>query len=264
MKVCKTCGLQLPDNVNVCPRCGRSLAAGSNGTANVLLGALIGAVAVVALAVGCYFIFSGDDGKSPTPSSNGETTTVSSDNTADTNENGERSDENVSQASETPPQKPQIDISAMRSAYLQKLTDNLRYVEDGFGMCGYFLFDITGDGIPELMTKTGTCEADYELSIYCWRDGALARLYNGGADHSSFYTGSNYDKSRYVLVSMAHMGYQKVEKLSCRGGHIVKSIVHEHNPDNPDDDVDYYEPAEAAVSLTSFNNSAPVLRATAQ
>ena len=35
----------------------------------------------------------------------------------------------------------------------------------------YFVYDFDKDGIPELVVKTGTCEADYALAVFSYRDG---------------------------------------------------------------------------------------------
>ena len=33
-------------------------------------------------------------------------------------------------------------------------------------ICEYSLFDMDNDSVPELLVKTGNCEADYTLTIY--------------------------------------------------------------------------------------------------
>lgn len=89
---------------------------------------------------------------------------------------------------------------------------------DAFEINTYFLADISeryGEYIPELCIKTGTCEADYELTIYDFNPetGKVEELVGEGkigAGHSSFYVAPNGN-----LVSYGgHMGYLWVEEYT--------------------------------------------------
>lgn len=51
----------------------------------------------------------------------------------------------------------------------------------------YFLFDITGDSIPELWLKTGTCEADAKLLAFTSDDGYVSKIYDGEGGHSDYF-----------------------------------------------------------------------------
>lgn len=51
----------------------------------------------------------------------------------------------------------------------------------------YFLYDITGDGVPELWISTGICEADIRLKVYT-NDRKKPRLiYDGDGGHSDYF-----------------------------------------------------------------------------
>lgn len=56
---------------------------------------------------------------------------------------------------------------------------------------GYFLYDITGDGIPELWTSIGTCEADTELKAYTIFNGKTQLIYDGAGGHSDYFVFGN-------------------------------------------------------------------------
>lgn len=51
----------------------------------------------------------------------------------------------------------------------------------------YFLFDITGDSIPELWLKTGTCESDTKLLAFTSDDGYVSKIYDGEGGHSDYF-----------------------------------------------------------------------------
>ncbi len=107
-------------------------------------------------------------------------------------------------------------------------TGELTYNDD---ITGYFLFDIDGNGIPELIYRTGSCEADYMYYVYTYNDGtcfvgsfsgshvafydtapneagglALGRSIQG---YASFYTFSlepdySYNYPKYTLYAYIH------------------------------------------------------------
>jgi len=53
----------------------------------------------------------------------------------------------------------------------------------------YLVYDIDKDGTPELIVKTGTCEADYHGALYTLRDGSAVQVGEEfGLGHSSFYS----------------------------------------------------------------------------
>lgn len=80
----------------------------------------------------------------------------------------------------------------------------------------YFLYDISGDSIPELWVSSGSCDADTQLTIYTNENGKTRQIYNGDGGHSDYFvfngelvcvmcnTGSGavityqYDKGRIV------------------------------------------------------------------
>ena len=126
---------------------------------------------------------------------------------------------------------------------------------NGYG-AGYFLYDITNNGIPELWIKSGGCEADYELLVYnynnSYEDG-IRLLYKCDADHSSFYQGDNY-----IIKLYAHMGYANWTKLTYDGWNIVVSnIYNEYISDNED----YLSPEEPKIHLYSLSNKEPIIKA---
>lgn len=91
--------------------------------------------------------------------------------------------------------------------------------------CGYSLYDIDKDGVPELMTKLGTCEADYHGEIYTFRDGQTICVCNEiGLGHSSYY--SDPDENGIVLFG-GHMGYAWAQRLTIEGDGVKSEDLYE-------------------------------------
>ncbi len=79
---------------------------------------------------------------------------------------------------------------------------------------GYYLYDIDKDGIPELLLKHGSCEANYWADIYTWRKGETICLGGIGMGHTSLYT---WEGENALLSYWAHMGGAFATKISIDG-----------------------------------------------
>lgn len=102
----------------------------------------------------------------------------------------------------------------------------------------YCLYDMDGDGIDELLVIEGTCEADYNLSIYTW-DNGLLRIYDGGegsAGECGFIKGQDC-----IYRDLYHMGYQKIDKLVKDGNTINENTIYEHESQDGSDDGEFKE-----------------------
>ena len=53
--------------------------------------------------------------------------------------------------------------------------------------CNYFLYDISGDSIPELWTYIGKSEADTRLKTYTILNGKAQLIYDGAGNHISHF-----------------------------------------------------------------------------
>ena len=95
-----------------------------------------------------------------------------------------------------------------QQAYLDVLKETVivwePQVDDVAVENSYFVYDIDKDGVPELIVKTGTCEADYMAAIFSYRDGQAFRIDEIGAGHSSFY-GDPVNGG--LIIHWGHSGY---------------------------------------------------------
>ena len=81
----------------------------------------------------------------------------------------------------------------------------------------YLIYDIDKDAIPELIVKTGTCEADYHGAIYTFRDGQVFQVGEElSLGHRSFYSNPGDDG---IIMMWAQMGYASVVRISLTGGY---------------------------------------------
>ena len=51
----------------------------------------------------------------------------------------------------------------------------------------YYLYDMDGDGVKELLLQEGTCEADYMYQVYTIANGAAVSLGELSGGHTSVF-----------------------------------------------------------------------------
>ncbi|MDO4283615.1 MAG: hypothetical protein Q4D02_08280 [Clostridia bacterium] len=76
----------------------------------------------------------------------------------------------------------------------------------------YALADIDNDGIPELIVRTGSYEAEYMFHFYKCINHKAENIDDGiGAGHTALYLMNN---ENYIRAIYAHMGYETVSNIS--------------------------------------------------
>ena len=134
-------------------------------------------------------------------------------------------------------------------AYVAKLENEAAKVDaDADGLCEYFLYDITGDGIPELWVRSGSCEADYMLNVYRYGIGQLELMCSTAAGHSSFYCGDDY-----VIQVVAHMGYSEWYSFTLSGSTLDEERVYAES-----DVVEYRIPDEIEANVYDYDETWPI------
>lgn len=146
----------------------------------------------------------------------------------------------------------------IKTTYLSLLAkyETMAEESDEYGfLCSYFLFDITGDGIPEMWIKSGSCEADYKLSVYTYDNGisVIQEGEEGDAGHSAYYEGDNY-----ILRGFGHQGYGAWIKLTFNSGKINYYTVFEEDLDESGKE-GYTEPSERRIEEHSIEDKAPIM-----
>jgi predicted nucleic acid-binding Zn ribbon protein len=117
----------------------------------------------------------------------------------------------------------------------------------------YFLYDITGDKIPELWIEVTDWRGDFYhlLYVYTVSYGKLELLYKGNAGHPSdhiFYMGDNY-----IILDYAFRGIIARFKYEYKGGKIVEKKLFKGS-DMDESIQGYYELTEPMVSTSDITN----------
>ena len=111
----------------------------------------------------------------------------------------------------------------------------------------YFLFDITGNGVPELWTSS--IYGYGGMYVYTYSHGKLKQIFTGSGGHASYHKGKGY-----VIENMAHMGYQKIVKLTYHHGKVAEKVLYE----SEDEEADYRDVSEPAFNCYNLSNETPV------
>lgn len=142
--------------------------------------------------------------------------------------------------------KRTITTQTVKKAYLNKIYSLSKFQDDG-----YFLTDITGDGIPELWVKYGTCEADYMLDVYTYTRSGLKRILHTGASHTGYYGTPN---GNYVIAQNAHMGYEVHTRITYSRNKLREKIIYE----SPGEVENYKDLSEPIFNFTPFNDTSAI------
>ena len=116
--------------------------------------------------------------------------------------------------------------------YLPGDPDYDQLMEYGYGVDGYYLYDVDKDDVPELMVKFGTCEADYDGRLYTF-DGEHA-VYVGEfpLGHSGLATCPSQNG---VILNYGHMGGAYMQKMTLKNGELeFEELLSETLGDDPD------------------------------
>ncbi|MDE7411954.1 MAG: hypothetical protein K2M94_07945 [Paramuribaculum sp.] len=100
--------------------------------------------------------------------------------------------------------------------YYKEVLDTLNTNGDSLIHSMYFTYDLIGDSIPELWLKTGTCEADYILSIYTRDKGKTKKVLESDGGHSDFFP---YNDD--VIRVSCNTGGGYVSRLTASGSDIM-------------------------------------------
>lgn len=135
------------------------------------------------------------------------------------------------------------------AAYHQLLTYYENTDSDSY-FYHYSLFDINNDGVLELITCSGTCEADAKAEFW---DINGRKLGETGYGHSMFETDGTY-----LYLNGSHMGYQWIYKITLSGGSIVDTEEFSGEP-TMDENYDYdYRSMGTAIPVYDYSDIVPL------
>jgi hypothetical protein len=110
---------------------------------------------------------------------------------------------------------------AIYEGFIQSEFDRIASENDGLASIEFAFRDLDVDGIPELIFKRGTCEADYQVNVFTLdSEGNIKDCGLIGGGHTAF----GYDENTGRLVMIwGHMGAADIEYLEWDNG-TVKSV----------------------------------------
>lgn len=144
-------------------------------------------------------------------------------------------------------------IDRIKAAYKAKIRGC-----DNIGL-GYFLYDISGDGIPELWIQVGQASFEMHLEAYIYEDETLRKIYDIGAARHMFYAGKNY-----VLTVVGLWGGEEWYKLTYDGNEITDELIYTGDYQELINgewvEKEVKEPTEPEIDYIKATNLAPIDR----
>ncbi|MBP5378789.1 MAG: hypothetical protein J6Y64_04530 [Ruminococcus sp.] len=119
--------------------------------------------------------------------------------------------------------------SAVFQGEIRRVFDETAEQSGGMASIEYAFRDLDADGIPELILKYGTCEADYQIHVYRFDEQCeLKDLGLIGGGHTSF--GYDENTGDFVIV-WGHMGAACIEYYKWANGNLEANGDYSFNID---------------------------------
>ncbi|MGN0677524.1 MAG: hypothetical protein ACI4K5_07240, partial [Ruminococcus sp.] len=113
----------------------------------------------------------------------------------------------ITTAEQVKTQKAEQAVLSYKDSYKKIINDEIKRFRESASSnfsINYTLFDMDSDGIPELLMRSGTCEADSLISIYTYKNNKYSQIGNNlVGSHTQF--AFDYIANQIVLCN-AHMG----------------------------------------------------------
>lgn len=132
-------------------------------------------------------------------------------------------------------------------------------MEYGYTMDGYTLYDVDKNGVPELIVKFGTCEADYDGRLYTFDGTKVVYVDEFAMGHTSIYT---YPDGNGMILDWGHMGSQYMTKLTMVDGAVEYEYLFDETLDELGEDdytsVEEVVPGAQYLSMMKAVDTLPV------
>jgi hypothetical protein len=169
----------------------------------------------------------------PVASTDVTTDTTTSTTTAPTTTTAATTTTTTIASTEPPTEAPEnlVDYVAAYGSWVEFYAADARELPNSKYFYGYTLYDINGDGVLELIVKTGTCEADAAYEVYTLDDRIV---YHCGTVDAPNAILEEADGVLYMSMGAQH--YQTIDTLSLQGDALRVSTYF----DSGDEMVDNY------------------------
>jgi hypothetical protein len=258
--VCTHCGVTVNEGDIYCEECGRNLKDGTYASAEygeksgidymkILLSSLIGVViglVILSLIGGSWYGYNAYSEYSADKQAREKFV-------ADSLEQVRKDSIKLAEQKE---QARKDSIENARILSLQKpyltLLEKYNVKDDNWGKL-YFLYDITGDGLPEIWMNIKEGE-DFKFCVYSCQNGESKLLFKEDLGYNNtFYYGDNY-----VLMEYAHMGFQVINKFYLSNNVIKKKKIFETEEAESMNDVEYKEIEEPSITTYELTDRNPI------
>ena len=258
--VCTHCGVTVNEGDIYCEECGRNLKDGTYASAEygeksgidymkILLSSLIGVViglVILSLIGGSWY---GNNAYSEYSAAKQAREKFVADSLEQVRKDSIKLAEQKEQA-----RKDSIEnarILSLQKPYLT-LLEKYNVKDDNWGKL-YFLYDITGDGLPEIWMNIKEGE-DFKFCVYSCQNGESKLLFKEDLGYNNaFYYGDNY-----VLMEYAHMGFQVINKFYLSNNVIKKKKIFETVEAESMNDVEYKEIEEPSITTYELTDRNPI------
>ncbi|MBQ8960464.1 MAG: hypothetical protein IJ071_04510 [Ruminococcus sp.] len=188
-----------------------------------------------------------EETEAPTESPGLETESPAEEELSETSE--EETEAEAPTEEEQPEENSPVSFKEAYKTVLEEACQVYEGQETG-GSVTFTLYNVCGDETPELIVKTGTCEADYVIDFYTLtEDGTAVKLCDPiGGGHTSF--GRNTETDNFSLL-YGHMGYGYAFQLVYEQGQMI-SAGNEFETDFLDSEEYYEKVAAQGYELIDF------------
>lgn len=114
------------------------------------------------------------------------------------------------------------------------------------GICQYSLLDLNNDSVPELFVETGSCEADFSLTVYEVRRNRLRKILNTYVGHSSLFVGKDC-----VIKDEAQAGIYRSSKIAMQNGRLKETVLFSGSFFEMEEEIDTLTDSESGIQTDS-------------
>jgi hypothetical protein len=217
----------------------------SNKSKNILIVFLIAIIVIMAIVICLLFT-----GKISLNNNNSTTITEKNNKTTnkvknDDNESTNNVENNNNNNSKIYKQKMTISNSQLMNIYKNLISglDEQSY---------YGIVDINGDGIYELITKTGTCEADYVFNFYTYDENITNNTFTYIGSISAGHTVLYKMNDNTLMAVRGHMGYENIVYYYLDNAWLIRSTENMSSRTVTEDSV--YKTGDTLINLTEVSD----------
>ena len=152
--------------------------------------------------------------------------------TTDANAKTRRSSTNSSTKTKATPE-------AVKNAYIKQLKHLDAIEKESTSKYEYFLFDISGDNVPEMFVQVGTCDMDYVMHVYTYSGGRAKEV--SGARGLNRWASGYKEKDGILIIPQYNRGKWYAQKITLTNNRIKLTTIKQGTMSSKREDLDYFD-----------------------